>query len=282
MKVVLIQTNGGDTKDRNVDTAFRVMEQAVADESPDLIALPENFAFYSTDARAMADHAEDLPGGPTYERLAAFARDKGVILHAGSLTEKPSNIDSRVDGGGHDGDAKPFNTSVVFDRTGSEIARYRKIHRFDITGPDGTRYFESDVVGGGREIITYDAEGFTFGCAICFDLRFGELFFRLRDAGSDVIVIPSAFTHATGKAHWETLIRARAIEFQTYVLAPNQTGTFDDGTKRTWGHSMIVDPWGRVMASLKEGTGYISATLTRKQLDKVRGRIPVADLRVLR
>jgi nitrilase len=271
MKVVVIQTNGGDTKDRNVETAFKVMEEAVANEAPDLIALPENFAFYSTDAQAMADHAEDLPGGPTYERLAAFARDKGVFLHAGSLTEKPAN-----------GGDKPFNTSVVFDRTGQEIARYRKIHRFDITGPDGTRYYESDVVGGGREIITYDAEDFTVGCAICFDLRFGELFFRLRDAGSDIIVIPSAFTHATGKAHWETLIRARAIEFQTYVLAPDQTGSFDGDTKRTWGHSMIVDPWGRVLASLKEETGYISATLTRKQLDKVRGRIPVTDLRVLR
>ena len=275
MKVVVVQTNGGDTKARNVEQAFRVMEEAADKESPDLIVLPENFAFYSTNAKAMADNAEELPGGPTYARLAAFARDRGVFLHAGSLSEKPGN----GDGGG---DAKPFNTSVTFDRTGREIARYRKIHRFDITGPDGTRYFESDVVGGGREIITYDAEGFTFGCAICFDLRFGELFFRLRDAGSDVIVIPSAFTHKTGEAHWETLIRARAIEFQCYVLAPDQTGTFDDGTKRTWGHSMIVDPWGRVLAEMNEEIGYISAGINHKQLEKVRGRIPVTDLRVLR
>ncbi len=269
MKVAVLQTNAGGPKADNVEAAFALMKEAVAKDAPDLLVLPENFTFYSTDAEAMAAHAEPMPGGATYERLAAFARDHGIILHAGSMSEQT------------DGD-KPFNTSVVFDRTGTEIARYRKIHRFDITAPDGTEYFESRVVGGGREIITYDADGLTFGCAICFDLRFGELFFRLAQAGTNVIVIPSAFTHATGKAHWETLIRARAIEFQAYVLAPDQCGTFDGGSKRTWGHSMIVDPWGEVLASLEEEPGYITATLAKAPIDKVRGRIPVADLRVLR
>lgn len=268
MKAVVLQTNAGDEKPKNVDAAFTLMEEAVASESPDLVVLPENFTLYTTNADAMAEHAEPMPGGTTYARLSAFARDNNVILHAGSMSEKS--------------DGKPFNTSVVFDRTGAEIARYRKIHRFDITAPDGTEYFESRIVGSGREVIAYDADGLTFGCAICFDLRFGELFFRLAEAGADVIVIPSAFTHATGKAHWETLIRARAIEFQAYVLAPNQTGVFDAGSKRNWGHSMIVDPWGEVLTSLGEETGYIAAELDKAAVDKVRNRIPVSDLRVLR
>lgn len=273
MKAVIVQTNAGQSKAENVDAAFALMARAVERETPDFIALVENFAFYSTDPAAMAENAEEMPGGPTYARLSAFARDHKVVLHAGSMSEKPE--------GAEDG-FKPFNTSLVFNAEGREIARYRKIHRFDITGPDGTRYFESDVVGGGREIITYEAGDLTIGCAICFDLRFGELFFRLGEAGADVIVIPSAFTHATGKAHWETLIRARAIEFQAYVIAPDQCGTFDGGSKRTWGHSMIVDPWGRALAALEEEEGYIVAELDKRKVDKVRGRIPVSDLRVLR
>ncbi|RMF11215.1 MAG: carbon-nitrogen hydrolase family protein [Alphaproteobacteria bacterium] len=267
MKVAVLQTNGGGPKPENVDAAFALMERVVADEAPDFIALPENFPLYTTDAGVMADHAEPMPGGPTYERLRSFARDKGVVLHAGSMSERANG--------------KPFNTTVVFDQTGKEIARYRKIHRFDITAPDGTEYFESHVVGAGRKVVTYENRGLTFGCAICFDLRFGELFFRLSQAGADVIVIPSAFTYATGRAHWETLIRARAIEFQCYMLAPNQTGTFDDGKKRNWGHSMIVDPWGEVLASLDEHPGYITATIDKSKVDKVRTRIPVNSLRVL-
>ncbi|MEX1147262.1 MAG: carbon-nitrogen hydrolase family protein [Sphingomonadales bacterium] len=269
MKAAVIQTNAGQTKARNVDAAFALMEDAVRTHAPDIVVLPENFALYSTDAGQMAESAEAFPGGPTYERLRGFARDNGVFLHAGSMSERPEIGD------------KPFNTSVVFDPSGSEIARYRKIHRFDITAPDGTRYYESDVVGGGRDLVTYRAGGLTFGCAICFDLRFGDMFARLADAGADVIVIPSAFTHTTGKAHWETLIRARAIEHQCYVLAPDQCGTFDGGSKRTWGHSMIVDPWGDVLGHLDEEPGVIAADIDGALIERVRGRIPVRDLKVL-
>lgn len=269
MKISVIQTNAGQAKAHNVAAALTLLEDTVTQEKPDLVVLPENFTFYSTDAAAMAREAEPMPGGETYERLSAFARTHGIILHAGSMSERPVTGD------------KPFNTSIVFDQTGAEIARYRKIHRFDITAPDGTRYYESDVVGGGQDIVTYSAGGLTFGCAICFDLRFGEMFTRLREDGADVIVIPSAFTHTTGKAHWETLIRARAIEYQCYVIAPDQCGTFDGGTKRVWGHSMIVDPWGKVLASLGEEPGAITTDIEKSMVDKIRGRIPVQKLRVL-
>lgn len=268
MKVAVIQMNAQNDKAANVRKAFALLERAVATERPDLIVLPENFTSYSTDPAVMAANAEAMPGGAVYEALSRFARDHKVAIHAGSMSEKAAG--------------KPFNTSLVFDRDGREIARYRKIHRFDITAPDGTAYFESAVVGGGSAVVTYELDGFTIGCAICFDLRFGELFRALTDRGVNLIVIPSAFTYATGEAHWRPLLQARAIESQCYVVAPNQTGPFDDGSKANWGHSLIADPWGAVVAeaALDDET-IISATLDRQLIDSVRARIPVMNLRVL-
>lgn len=267
MKVSVIQMNAQADKAGNLAKAVDMMTQAVTRDGPDLIVLPENFACYSTDPAIMAANAEPMPGGAAYEQLSRFAAEHRVNVHAGSMSEA--------------GDDKPFNTTVVFNRDGAEIARYRKIHRFDITAPDGTQYFESQVVGGGRDVVTYDLEGFTIGCAICFDLRFGELFRTLVDKGADVIVIPSAFTHATGEAHWRVLIRARAIETQCYVIAPNQTGTFDNGAKANWGHSLIVDPWGAVLAETGEDEAIIAARLDPAEVIRTRGRIPIASLRVL-
>lgn len=267
MKVSAIQLNAQADKAANLAKALQMMAQAVERDRPDLIVLPENFTCYSTDSAIMAAHAEAMPGGPAYDAVSRFARENRVNIHAGSMSEA--------------GPDKPFNTTVVFDRDGAEIARYRKIHRFDITAPDGTEYFESRVVGGGSDVVTYDLEGFTIGCAICFDLRFGELFRALVDKGADVIVIPSAFTHATGKAHWRVLIQARAIESQCYMIAPNQTGTFDDGAKANWGHSLVVDPWGVILAETGEDEAIISASLDPAEVAKVRARIPVARLRVL-
>jgi len=267
IKVAVIQMNAQADKADNVRRALALMDRAVAEGPPDLIVLPENFTCYSTDAALMARHAEDMPGGAVYRALSDFARRHGVTLHAGSMSETSAD--------------KPYNTSVVFDRDGREIARYRKIHRFDITSPDGASYLESAVVGRGENIVTYPLGDLTVGCAICFDLRFGELFRALQDKGADVIVIPSAFTYATGQAHWKTLIQSRAIEFQSYVVAPDQTGTFDQGAKRTWGHSLIVDPWGEVIAEAGEEESILYATLDKAKVDAVRGRIPVQKLRVL-
>lgn len=267
MKIAVIQINAPEDKAANVAKAFAFMERAIEEGQPDLIVLPENFTCHVTDPAHMARNAEAMPGGPTYEALSRFARERNVNIHAGSMSEAGPN--------------KPFNTTVVFDRQGREIARYRKIHRFDITAPDGTRYFESDVVGGGSDVVTYEIDGITFGCAICFDLRFGELFRALVDRGAQVIVIPSAFTYATGEAHWQTLIRARAIEWQAYMIAPNQTGHFDNGTKAHWGHSMIVDPWGRILAEAGMEETVIHAAIDPAEVQGVRERIPIADLRVL-
>ncbi|MDA5194503.1 carbon-nitrogen hydrolase family protein [Govanella unica] len=267
MKIAVIQMNAQTDKAANLARALRLMTEAKTLHAPDLIVLPENFTCYSTDAAIMAANAEAMPGGPAYEALAAFARTHKVAVHAGSMSERTAD--------------KPFNTSVVFDRDGREIARYRKIHRFDITAPDGTAYHESAVVGGGRDIVTYELDGLTFGCAICFDLRFGELFTALRSRGADVIVIPSAFTHVTGEAHWNVLIRARAIENQCYMIAPNQHGGFDNGAKANWGHSLMVDPWGAVLAEARADEAILIATIDKAAVRAVRERIPVETLRVL-
>ena len=174
------------------------------------------------------------------------------------------------------------NTTVVFDRDGGEVARYRKIHMFDIETPDGVSYRESASFKPGDAVVTYDCEGTTVGCAICYDLRFPYLFQALVEAGAAVIALPSAFTLQTGKDHWEVLCRARAIEAQSYFVAPAQTGPHQVGneTRHTYGHSLVVDPWGHVTARASDGAGFVSARLDPARVAQVRQRMPVQDHRV--
>jgi nitrilase len=194
-----------------------------------------------------------------------------IVVHAGSMLEKIA------------GDDRLYNTTVVFGPNGQELARYRKIHMFDITTPDGISYRESASFKAGDEVVTYEAGGITFGCAICYDLRFPALFDALVRKGAEVIVLPSAFTLQTGKDHWEVLCRARAIETQTYVLAPGQTGehVIPAGPRQTYGHSLIVDPWGHVIARASDGPGLVSARIDPARVAKVRQQIPVASHKVV-
>lgn len=261
LKVALIQTNASGTKPANIAQAFELVRQACAAEKPDLVVLPEMFPFYSADRTAMLANAEDVPNGPLYRDLGDLARTEGIYLHAGSILET--------------GVAGRFNTTLVFNPEGDEIARYRKIHRFDITAPDGTVYRESDVFNAGEQVATYTVKGFNLGCAICYDLRFSELFLALQERGVDVIVLPAAFTYQTGRDHWEILVRARAIETQTYMLATGQTGRHDGGARQTWGHSMIVNPWGQLLADAGDTTGFVTATLEKPEVEIVRARVPV-------
>ena len=181
-----------------------------------------------------------------------------------------------------DGDAF-YNTTIAFDRAGGGLARYRKIHLFDVTTPDGRSYQESATFGAGRDVVTYDADGTTIGCSICHGLRFAELYRALAEAGADVVMVPAAFTLQTGKDHWEVLLRALAIETQTYIVAPAQTGTYREGNdeRASWGHSMIVNPWGHLLSQAGEGTGHTSAALDLHYLADVRARIPVAQHRIM-
>ena len=270
MKISLIQMNSGQDKAANIAAAAALIEQAVAEERPDWVGLPECFDFLGGQRADKQEAAEILGEGPAYRAMQELARRHRIFIHAGSILEKIP------------GENCIHNTTVVFDRDGNEIARYRKIHMFDITAPDGTQYRESASFKPGEAIATYKAEDFTFGCAICYDLRFPCLFAALAEKGADVIALPAAFTLVTGKDHWEVLCRARAIETETYFCAPAQTGLHQVGneSRATYGHSLVIDPWGHVIARASDGVGIVSARIAHQRVEKVRAQIPVAEHKV--
>lgn len=267
MKVALIQMNSGSDKAANIAAATALIEKAVAEERPDWICLPEVFDFMGGSRAEKFAAAETFPDGPAYSVMRALAKKHRVFIHAGSILEKI------------EGEPRVGNTTVVFNRNGDEIARYRKIHMFDITAPDGQQYNESATMKPGDAVVTYDCEGVTVGCSICYDIRFPNLFQALMDKGAQMIALPAAFTLQTGKDHWEVLGRARAIETETYFCASAQTGNFTQGNevRSTYGHSLVVDPWGLVVAKASDGVGYVAARIDPERVKKVRTMIPVAQ-----
>jgi len=274
MKISAIQMNTRSDKAVNLAEARRLAARAVERDRPDMLVFPEVFAFMGSSVADKRAAAEELPeagddGGAAYEALRGIARAHGVFVHGGSFIEKDRD--------------SYFNTTIALDREGAELARYRKIHLFDVTTPDGRSYRESDTFGAGREVVTYKVGEVTIGCSICYDLRFAELYRALAEAGADVIMVPAAFTLQTGKDHWEVLLRARAIETETYVVAAAQTGAYFEGNdeRASWGHTMIVNPWGHILAQAGEGAGHASADIDLGYLKQVRARIPVANHRVL-
>ena len=202
--------------------------------------------------------------------LKNFSKKHGVFIHGGSICEKS--------------DEKYYNTTVVFNPQGELIARYRKIHLFCANMVGKICYQESDFFTGGSDIVAYSAENFNIGCTICYDLRFSELYEALRKRKVDIIMAPSAFFACTGCDHWKLLCQTRAIETQSYVIAPNQSGTYQvNGKDRVmWGHSMIVDPWGRVLAEMEDEEGFITVEIDRTVLQKVRSELPVVHSHQIR
>lgn len=269
MRVCVIQMSSVNDKAANLAQARSLIEQAVADDRPDLLLLPEVWAFQGGTTEERQAAAETIPGGDAYRLLAELAARHGVLIHGGSFLER--------------GDGRLFNTTVVFDRSGEELARYRKLHLFDVVTPDGREYRESALVGRGREVVAYSAEGVRVGCSICYDLRFGELYRRLAAEGAQVLMVPAAFTLQTGKDHWEVLLRARAIETQCFVLAAAQVGGFPAGreVRHNWGHSMILDPWGKILAQVPDRPGFATVKLDLAYLARVREMLPVHQHRVL-
>lgn len=267
MKVSLIQMNSQDDKSVNLKEAERLIRAAVAKERPDLVVLPENFTYLGEGRENIQASADSFPDGPSYKLMQNLAAELQVTLHAGSMIER--------DGNAH------YNTTVVFDPTGKEIARYRKLHLFDVDTPNGLVYRESDAVCRGESVVTYQVGDVTVGCSICYDMRFPELFRALRDKGARVIVLPAAFTLQTGKDHWEPILRARAIETQTWFLASGQVLSHAGGRKWCWGHSMIIDPWGHITAQSSDQVGFVSGHLDFEYQDKIRMNLPVAQHHVL-
>ena len=270
MKIALIQMNAGDDRGANLRQAAELVGRAVAEERPDWILLPECFDFLGGTRESKRAAAERFPDGEAYGAMRDLAARHGVFIHAGSMLERLP------------GEDRIGNTTVAFDRRGREVARYRKIHLFDITAPDGTDYRESASFKPGEAVVTYDCEGVTVGCSICYDMRFPFLYQALMDRGAQLIAVPSAFTLQTGKDHWEVLLRARAIETECYVAAAAQTGSFRQGgeTRATYGHSLLVDPWGLVTARASDGIGIAAGRVEPARVETVRAMIPVARHRV--
>lgn len=276
MRVSVLQLNPGSDKAANIAQATRLLDAAATDR-PDLVAFPEMWTCLGGDSAAKQAQAEPLPppgsnqpGGPAYEWLRQAARTRGIHVHGGSMGEQAED--------------RLFNTTVVFDPQGSEVARYRKMHLFDITTPDGTGYRESSTYGGGQDVVTFDAAGVRVGLAICYDVRFPELFLALRRAGAELILLPAAFTVPTGRDHWEVLIRARAIETQCWMAAPATWGRHLDAKgepRATFGHSLVCDPWGHVVANVSDGVGWATARIDPALTARVRRDMPVLEHRRL-
>lgn len=269
MRISIIQSNANDDKQRNVEQAISLVEAAAASDAPDMAVLPELFTFHGGTPETKKAAGEDENSGTTVRRLRELARELDLYIHAGSLLEN--------EGG------EQFNSTFVFSPEGRIVAKYRKIHLFDVVTPDGTEYAESRSISGGDSIVTYEASGATIGCSICYDLRFPELYLALAKRSPHIIMIPSAFTMQTGKDHWEVLCRARAIEAQCYVVAPNQTGSYtENGQMRAnYGHSMIVDPWGIVIAQCQDKVGFCTGVVDLSMVERVRAMIPVGKNRIL-
>jgi len=274
MRISAIQMNQTSDKASNLDQARRLIEGALVADRPDLITLPETWTNLGGGREARTNAAEVLPdpggtGGAAYEFLRGVAKGASMHVHGGSIIEQ--------------GAEKLFNTTVVFDPTGTEIARYRKIHLFDITGPDGTGYRESALYGAGGELVTFKAGGVIFGCTICYDMRFAEQYLALRRAGAEVIFVPSNFTLMTGKDHWEVLLRARAIETQCWIAAAAAWGSYEErgAPRQVYGHSLIADPWGHVVAKASDGIGWTTARIDPSVTARVRRDMPVLEHRRL-
>ena len=245
----------GDDRGRNI-TAARALVGDAAAAGARLIVLPEKWPFIH--GPRTSEGAETLDG-PAITAAAGWAREMGVAILAGSVTE-------RADGG------RVHNTSLLIAPDGRVTGTYRKLHMFDVN-VGGVSYRESAATAAGSEIVVAEVLGRRVGMSVCYDLRFPELYRRLTLLGAEVIVIPSAFTRTTGRDHWEPLVRARAIENQVFVIAAGQVGRHADGTV-SHGHSMIVDPWGTVLADAPGGEGIAVATLDFARMADVRARLP--------
>ncbi len=264
----VIQLNSTSDLVQNLSVAEELIRQA-ATEGATLIVTPENTNFLGPHQEKVR-RAEPLDG-PTCSRFSTLAADLGVALLLGSFNEVGPDQEHC------------YNTSVLFAPTGALLATYRKIHLFDIDLSDEVRFVESATIAPGEETVVSELPiGARLGMSICYDLRFGELYRQLVEQGAEVIAVPSAFTERTGRDHWRPLLQARAIEAQCWVLAAAQTGRHDDdGLRQSHGHSMILDPWGKVVAEVEEGVGYAVAEIDLGQVERVRRSMPVAEHRRL-
>jgi nitrilase len=260
-RVAAIQMASGPNVSANLTEAGRLISRAV-DAGAELVALPENFALMGMkEADKVA--AREAPGTGPIQHFLAEQADKHRVWIIGGTVPLQADSPERIRA-----------ACLAYDASGQLVGRYDKMHLFDVRLRDGQEtYTESETIEAGRQVTVFDSPFGRIGLAVCYDLRFPELFRRMADQGVDIIAVPSAFTAITGKAHWEVLVRARAIENLAYVIAPDQGGFHING-RETYGNSMIVDPWGVVLDRLPSGSGYVIAELDTDRITNTREHFP--------
>ena len=281
IRAAAVQMISSTNPDVNIETMKRLVHQA-AEQGADWVLLPEYWPLMGRKDTDKLAFAEPLVGGNFSEtrcarfgetRYARFqttlsetAAECGVVLFGGTIPLQSPD------------EGKVMNTMLVYDRDGTQIGLYHKMHLFGFSGL-GERYAEADTISAGGDVPKLTADGVPLAAGVCYDLRFPE-FFRAQQP-FDVLLLPAAFTYTTGKAHWELLLRARAVENQCYVIASAQGGEHESG-RRTFGHSMIIDPWGEILGVLPEGEGIVIADLDGTRLQSVRTRLPALQHRLLK
>ncbi|SQH74926.1 Deaminated glutathione amidase [Shewanella benthica] len=265
MQINLLQCQSSQDVCKNLQYIESQLSQLprVAGEAQ-LVVLPECCLLFGGHESQQLEYAGDSQSNPFKTSLADLARRYDIYLVAGSI---PVAV----------GDGRVYNRTYLFDNQGVVLGEYDKIHLFDVDVADGTKeYRESDTFCAGDKISVIDTPFGKLGLAICYDLRFPDLFRAMRLAGAELIALPAAFTKVTGEAHWQTLIQARAIENQCFILAAAQWGQHNQSGRETWGQSMVVDPWGRITAQKMTGCGWVQSQLDRDEMIKIRQQMPIA------
>lgn len=275
IKLSAIQLNAKPNVEKNINAISRQLALITAGDAvaEHLVVLPECCLFFGANDKAQLQLAKDSHqaqkelSSTLQMVLSELAREYGVYLVAGTI---PLLSNQKV------GQSDKFtNTSCVFNPEGEMLACYNKIHLFDVDVEDNEKsYCESRYTQAGCEPCVVNTPLANIGLTVCFDVRFPKLYQTLNALGADIITVPSAFTRVTGKAHWQTLLQARAIENQVYIIAAGQEGVHENG-RETWGHSMIISPWGEILASLEQGEGYISSAFSPKEISRIRASMPL-------
>ena len=261
-RVALLQMQTGNDLAANLDSV-KSMTRAAAEQGAQFVMMPEYALMMDGSGRVMRERALDAAGNPALPELQSLARELGVWLLAGSLTLKTAG--DRI-----------ANRSYLISAEGGTVASYDKIHMFDVTLPDGKVIRESSAYCPGDRAVVADTPWGRLGLSVCYDLRFPQLYRALAKAGAEFLTVPSSFQRATGKVHWHTLLKARAIENACFVFAPAMCGEHP-GNRTTYGHSLVVDPWGEVLADGGEAPGIVYADIDPGRVQKVRGMLPCLD-----
>ena len=262
MELVALQMTATADWSTNQSTIDTLLQQ-LPKQRPLLVLIPENAVVFGC-REAVLNNAENLNDGPIQNQFSQWAKGYGIWLVVGSM---PTRIEA----------SKRFHaSSLVYNDQGLQVGHYHKLHLFDVDVADAQgSYRESATFAAGNDLSVVDSPFGRLGLSICYDLRFPQLFGALRERGAEILLVPAAFTRVTGQAHWQSLLQARAIENQCYVVAAGLYG--ESGARQTWGHSMIIDPWGEIKACLASGEGLVSTALDTEQLATIRRQMPVAQ-----